>query len=231
MRPAAARRSSTTCARTARRSSPQSTTRVGGFPNDLVDALWELVWQGVDHERHVPRAARVHTRRRKSRRSAARAFRSRRTAPPSTQGRWSLVPQPTRERDAARERAGATAPRALRRRHARGAAARERPGGFSAVYPVLKAMEEAGRIRRGYFVAGLGATQFATRGRGRPAALVPRRARGAGDLMLAATDPANPYGAIVKWPASPGSDAQRRRERHPRERRAGRVHLAAARSS
>ena len=75
-------------------------------------------------------------------------------------------------------------------------------GGFSAVYQVLKAMEDAGRIRRGYFVAGLGAAQFAL-----PAALdllrsmrdVPEEPR---TVVMAATDPANPYGAITKWPDS-----------------------------
>jgi len=73
-------------------------------------------------------------------------------------------------------------------------------GGFSTVYEVLKAMEDAGRIRRGYFVAGLGAAQFAM-----PAALdllrsmrdVPEEPR---TVILAATDPANPYGSILKWP-------------------------------
>jgi hypothetical protein len=82
-------------------------------------------------------------------------------------------------------------------------------GGFSAVYQVLKAMEEAGRIRRGYFVAGLGAAQFAM-----PAALdllramrdVPEEPR---TVVMAATDPANPYGAMTKWPdaGSPGDGA------------------------
>ena len=75
------------------------------------------------------------------------------------------------------------------------------PGGFSAVYDVLKAMEEAGRIRRGYFVGGLGATQFAL-----PAAVdLLRSVRDDPEtpqaVYLAATDPANPYGAILKWPA------------------------------
>ena len=75
------------------------------------------------------------------------------------------------------------------------------PGGFGAVYEVLKAMEEAGRIRRGYFVGGLGATQFAL-----PAAVdLLRSVREEPDtpeaVYLAATDPANPYGAILKWPA------------------------------
>ncbi len=81
------------------------------------------------------------------------------------------------------------------------------PGGFSAVYDVMKAMEESGKVRRGYFAADLGATQFAM-----PAAvdlLRSLRVRRDGDkpemLMLAATDPANPYGALLRWPA--GGDA------------------------
>src|SRR5207253_1687115 len=73
-------------------------------------------------------------------------------------------------------------------------------GGFSAVYPIFKAMEEAGRIRRGYFVAGLGASQFASAG----AIDLLRSFRDEPDepetVMLAATDPANPYGALLKWP-------------------------------
>jgi len=79
------------------------------------------------------------------------------------------------------------------------------PGGFSAVYDVLKAMEESGRVRRGYFAADLGATQFAM-----PAAVdLLRSLRVAGNedssevLMLAATDPANPYGSLMRWPAAP----------------------------
>jgi ATP-dependent Lhr-like helicase len=78
-------------------------------------------------------------------------------------------------------------------------------GGFTAVYDVLKAMEDTGRVRRGYFVAGLGAAQFAM-----PTALdLLRSMRDAPEeprtVLLAATDPANPYGAIVKWPeTTPG---------------------------
>src|SRR5262249_26635642 len=73
-------------------------------------------------------------------------------------------------------------------------------GGFSAVYQVLKAMEEAGKVRRGYFVAGLGAVQFAS-----PVAVDLLRSRRdptepPRTVILAATDPANPYGAIVRWP-------------------------------
>ena len=74
-------------------------------------------------------------------------------------------------------------------------------GGFTAVYQVLRAMEDAGRIRRGYFVAGLGGAQFAM-----PAALeMLRSMREPPDepatVVVAATDPANPYGTILKWPA------------------------------
>src|SRR4029077_1530775 len=83
------------------------------------------------------------------------------------------------------------------------------PGGFGACYPVLKAMEEAGRLRRGYFIAGLGATQFAL-----PGALDLLRSLKDGAeapevVAVAATDPANPYGAALKWPAAPGAGPPR----------------------
>jgi ATP-dependent Lhr-like helicase len=87
-------------------------------------------------------------------------------------------------------------------------AAEALPGGFGIVYPVLKGLEDAGRIRRGYFVAGLGATQFAL-----PGALdLLRSMRDEPDdpevAVIAATDPANPYGATVKWPTrTPASGA------------------------
>ena len=87
-------------------------------------------------------------------------------------------------------------------------------GGFSAVYPVLRAMEEAGRIRRGYFVDGLGAAQFALPGAARPApgaAGPARRGRGGPRRavhLLAAADPANPYGAALPWPRR-GDDDRR----------------------
>jgi ATP-dependent Lhr-like helicase len=74
------------------------------------------------------------------------------------------------------------------------------PGGFSALYPVLRRLEETGRIRRGYFVAGLGAAQFA-----QPGAIdLLRDAREERDevvtVAMSATDPANPYGVLVPWP-------------------------------
>lgn len=120
-------------------------------------------------------------------------------------GRWSLTPE--REPDPTR-RAHATA-EALLERHGvvtRGAVVSERtPGGFSGVYKVLSAFEESGRCRRGYFVAGLGAAQFGVTGAVDRLRSMSTEARGAeptgpSALVLAATDPANPFGAALPWP-------------------------------
>src|SRR5207253_8948890 len=92
----------------------------------------------------------------------------------------------------------------------RGAAVAERvPGGFAAAYRVLSAFEDAGRVRRGYFVEGLGASQFATpgavdrlRASARPlgAPYPDSDEGGLRTVVLAAADPANPYGAALPWP-------------------------------
>ncbi len=206
----------------------------GGYPGESVDALWSLVWRGwVTNDSLEPlRAyvARQETRRRSERRAVharqgSAAYRSRRTTPPTATGRWSLMPRMRGERRAAARSEGVTralhaTARQLLRRYGvllrEQVAAENVPGGFSALYPVLKAMEESGRVRRGYFVAGLGATQFAL-----PAAVdLLRSLRTAGEqtlvdaekpefVMLAATDPANPYGSAVKWPELPAESEGR----------------------
>ncbi|MGN6182081.1 MAG: DNA glycosylase AlkZ-like family protein, partial [Thermoanaerobaculia bacterium] len=174
---------------------------IGGFPGELVDALWDLVWKGAITN-DTFHALRAFTRPKTPQRTGAR-FRSRRVAPPSTQGRWSLVPPPA---GSDTQRANALAQQLLSRY---GIVTREAPhleninGGFSAVYPILKAMEDAGRIRRGYFVAGLGATQFASAGAIDLLRTMKDEPESIEVVMLAATDPANPYGAIVPWPESP----------------------------
>jgi ATP-dependent Lhr-like helicase len=88
------------------------------------------------------------------------------------------------------------------------------PGGFGSIYPVLKAMEDSGRLRRGYFVAGLGATQFALPGAldllrslRDPSGDDPTRTSVA---VLAATDPANPYGAAIGFAAGAAATGQAR---------------------
>jgi ATP-dependent Lhr-like helicase len=180
----------------------------GGFGSELVEAMWDLVWKGV-LTNDTFHALRAFTRGKSSANRVGTArggFRSRRMAPLSTQGRWSLVEQlVARRKVSSTEQTSAIAQQLIARY---GVLTREAPGaegisgGFSGVYPVLKALEESGRIRRGYFVAGLGATQFAT-----IAALdMLRSFRDDPDavetVMLATTDPANPYGALVKWPPS-----------------------------
>jgi ATP-dependent helicase Lhr and Lhr-like helicase len=188
----------------------------GGYPGETLDALWTLVWRGAvtNDTLHALRAytARPVGRQPKRAHSSGAqvaAFRSRRTTPPSAQGRWTLVPQPESAKDAAAVTnwSHAIANQLLARYGVltRESVAQENlPGGFSAVYDVLKAMEESGRVRRGYFVAGLGATQFAL-----PAAVdllrsLRQQARMEKQEMvvLAATDPANPYGATLRWPAA-----------------------------
>jgi ATP-dependent Lhr-like helicase len=192
-----------------------------GYPAETVDALWNLVWQRLitNDTFHALRAftrSRAPRRRAKGRHVEVTAFRSRRMAPPSAEGRWTLLPHDvTRGLQASARSAKAVAlhdttkwaaavTQQLLARH--GVVTREAvaadgvSGGFGIVYPVLKGMEETGRIRRGYFVAGLGATQFAM-----PGALdLLRSLRDAPDdpeiAILAATDPANPYGAALPWP-------------------------------
>ena len=83
------------------------------------------------------------------------------------------------------------------------------PGGFSALYDALAALETLGVCRRGYFVEGLGGAQFAL-----PGAVERLRAQrdddGAPPIVLAATDPAQPYGAALPWPKRDGERAAAR---------------------
>jgi ATP-dependent Lhr-like helicase len=68
---------------------------------------------------------------------------------------------------------------------------------------VLKAMEDSGRVRRGYFIAGMGGAQFALPGavdRLRAAPSRTGRPTGAEVVILAAADPANAYGLVLSWP-------------------------------
>ncbi len=185
-----------------------------GYPGDTVDALWSLVWRGLvtNDTLHALRAfiARPDTSRSGKRVHNQPAFRSRRTTPPSAQGRWALVPAPDRSTPGAQTNWSHGLAQQLLQRNGivtRETAAQENvPGGFSAVYEVLKALEAQGKLRRGYFVAGLGAAQFA-----QPAAVELLRSLRTGTsekpemVALAATDPANPWGSILRWPEAEGA--------------------------
>ncbi|MFL6279843.1 MAG: DNA glycosylase AlkZ-like family protein [Vicinamibacterales bacterium] len=178
----------------------------GGYPGETVDALWDLVWKGLltNDTFHALRAFTRPSEKRTRKSTRRTTFRSRRVGPPSSEGRWSLTTDRFTGAVSPTEWSTATAQQLLSRygivtREVAGAEGIA--GGFSAVYDVLKAMEDAGRIRRGYFVGGVGAMQFAL-----PAALeLMRSFKNPGDhpdtVVLSATDPANPYGTMLKWPA------------------------------
>ncbi len=182
----------------------------------VLDALWDLVWAGeVTNDSLAPLRARVAGRPRRagpgpgrSRPGRPRLERLTRLGPPAGAGRWSLVAsfrEPVTPTEASHARALQLLERygVLTREAALGEGTE---GGFAGVYPVLKALEDQGRVRRGYFVAGLGAAQFAL-----PGAVDRLRAARTGDhgdepahpLVLAATDPASPYGAALPWPDGP----------------------------
>jgi ATP-dependent Lhr-like helicase len=224
---------------------------------EVLLSLWELVWAGLaTNDTLAPLRALVSgAGRRRPRRGGGSQMRRRptfptRLGPPTGAGRWSLLPareaDPTRRLHAAAEQ--------LLQRHGivtRGAVMAEHvAGGFAGVYAVLKAFEESGKCRRGYFVEGLGGAQFALPGAvERMRALVERppappgletptagaglssfepqarsTPRSVGDLrseqthVLAASDPANPYGAALPWP-----ERESERQGHRPGRKAGAV--------
>ncbi|MBO0844966.1 MAG: ATP-dependent helicase [Nocardioides sp.] len=200
----------------------QLQSATGGRDRELAEALWDLVWAGrVTNDTFAPLRALTGSgsATHRTRRTPARARPARpgiRPAPPTTTGRWALLPavdaDPTRRTHAAAEQ--------MLERHGvvtRGAAMSERTtGGFAAVYRVLSAFEESGRCRRGYFVEGLGAAQFGTAGaidRLRTFSEVSSAERGRDAkpeaVTLAATDPANPYGAALPWPERETSGGHR----------------------
>jgi len=191
---------------------------------EVLAALWDLVWAGeVTNDSLAPlraylsggRGVAAQTRARHTGRTQRpRPGRLSRIGPPTGAGRWSLVPTNASHHSHSAEGAMAYAQQLLERH---GVVTREAVlaeggvGGFAAVYAVFKVMEERGHVRRGYFVNGLGAAQFALPG------AVDRlrdvRDRNDADLhpesepepiVLAATDPAQPYGSTLPWPMSEG---------------------------
>jgi ATP-dependent helicase Lhr and Lhr-like helicase len=183
-----------------------------GSQNDsaLQTALWNLVWGGlVTNDTLAPLRAYLGGPARPSR---VRSFRGRPSMPravgsPSVGGRWSLLPL---AEQSATVRAKALAEQLLERHGivTRGAVASEDVrGGFALAYKVLSTFEQNGRARRGYFIEGLGAAQFATgatvdRVRSYSADGMARRTPTA--IVIAATDPANPFGAALPWPSVEG---------------------------
>ena len=190
---------------------------LGGFRNEVHDALWDLVWAGeVTNDTLAPlRALRreAQPKPKSRRRRATTRFRSRRSVQtPGAQGRWSLLQGLLTDDATPTERHTAIAQQLLARHGivTRGAVLGEGlAGGFAGVYPTLKALEEAGRVRRGYFIAGLGAAQFVSPGAEEQLRHCKQINPDApSDFVLAATDPANPYGQTIKWPDANESNAR-----------------------
>ncbi|MGH3687882.1 MAG: ATP-dependent helicase [Pseudonocardiaceae bacterium] len=170
---------------------------------------------------HRPR--RSAPRGRYARMRTGRAPMPSRAGPSTAAGRWSLSPvahppqsptplsspplsQPVPQPDPT-QRAHARAETFLERHGVltRGALDTERVvGGFAGVYQVLRAMEESGRCRRGYVIEGLGAAQFAVPGAIDRLRAVSQPSNGITTVVLAATDPAQPYGAALPWPPTVG---------------------------
>jgi ATP-dependent Lhr-like helicase len=172
----------------------------------LLPSLWDLVWSGeVTNDAWQPlRAERRNATPRPDRR-ARRFSRQRADAITATQGRWSTTDGLFR---------GESDPRALAELLLErqgivtrdGVRAEGIPGGYAPVYRELRRLEILGTCRRGYFVEGLGGAQFAL-----PGAVERLRERPAEEtaLVLAAADPAQPYGAALPWPKRAGARAAR----------------------
>ena len=192
-------------------------------PEEIQEALWDLAWGGVaTNDAFAPlraprltlaRAQREQTRRITRRGGRFGAARRRDSASAQVQGRWSLTEPLLRTETDPASRRRAIGELLLERY---GILTREQvlaegiPGGFSALYSELSQLETLGVVRRGYFLEGLGGAQFALPG------AVERLRAGSGDqdcapLVLAAVDPAQPYGAVLPWPKSETEGTSSRR--------------------
>jgi ATP-dependent Lhr-like helicase len=177
----------------------------------VLPALWDLVWAGeVTNDAWQPLRAERRYQAPRADRRVRRFSRARAAAVTATQGRWSLAAglfaggEPDRRAlaELLLERLGI-----VTRDGVRGEGI---PGGYGAVYAELRALETLGTCRRGYFVEGLGGAQFALGGAvERLRELRPRDGDEAEPLVLAAADPAQPYGAALPWPKRAGARAAR----------------------
>ncbi len=175
---------------------------------EFSDTLWELVWSGrVTNDTFGPLQTFGWLPSRRT---------GKRRGPAVTAGRWTTVASLLDVSVTDTER-GLAAAESLLERY--GVASREAAqadslvGGFTSVYRVLQAMEDAGKVRRGYFIEGMSGAQFARAGViDRLRALRSRQDDSAtAVLFLPASDPANPYGTLIPWPATGNDDATRPR--------------------
>jgi ATP-dependent Lhr-like helicase len=194
----------------------------GGFPGDTIEALWQLVWAGrITNDTFYPLRKLVRPDDRKRKHEVfdderpgspgyLRRLRSR-TSAGQAHGRWSLIGQRITVALTPTQWSANISQQILQRNGIvmrETAIAENIPGGYNTIYPALKTMEDSGWVRRGMFVAGLGAAQFAM-----PAAVDMLRSLRVDPaapevLYLAATDPANPYGTLIPWPKIDGESVE-----------------------
>ncbi|MBA3565781.1 MAG: DEAD/DEAH box helicase [Actinobacteria bacterium] len=179
---------------------------------EALAALWDLVWAGeVTNDSWAPlRASRRYDAPRPER-NRRRFMRSRTSAPSPTQGRWAVASSLFLDKPDRRALAELLLERQgiVTRDGVRGEGIK---GGYGAVYAELRALETLGVCRRGYFVEGLGGAQFALPGAVERLRELRADARAVDErdvLVLAAADPAQPYGAAVPWPRRAGARAAR----------------------
>ena len=207
---------------------------IGATDAELLAALWDLVWAGeVTNDSLAALRAMTTGSGGVARRPGGGGGRARgrgrpsrlgRIGPAAGAGRWSLIAPLLEPRPTDTASAHGTAMQLVERH---GVVTREAVlaegvvGGFASVYGVLKVLEDRGQVRRGYFVSGLGAAQFALPGAvdrlrsirrpddpAFPAIPGDTAGAGAATVVLSATDPAQPYGGTLPWPDSPGRPAR-----------------------
>jgi len=190
------------------------------YPGDVLAALWDLVWAGEITNDTLEPLRSLGAREERRGRPVARAAGGRpgRLGPRGSEGRWSLRRSRWERLPTSTERATAIA-RAMLERY--GVVLREAaqvealPGGFANVYDVYRALEDQGRVRRGYFVAERGATQFALPGAEERLRAARRDDEPARVVVLSSTDPANPWGSLLPWPWARASAKPEPREEAP----------------
>ena len=180
-----------------------------GADDEVLPALWDLVWAGeVTNDAWTPLRAGRRYGVPKPERRPRRFSRARASVVTATQGRWSRTERlfaGTADRRALAEllleRQGIVTRDGVR--------AEGIPGGYGAVYGELRALETLGLCRRGYFVEGLGGAQFALGGAVERLRELRERGEEPAPQVLAAADPAQPYGAALPWPRRSGARAAR----------------------
>ena len=192
----------------------------GGYPGEVREALWQLVWAGkITNDTFFPLRDLLRPsdpkQDREHRREVAqgppgspeylRQLRSRKSIGGPAHGRWSLVSAHQSQPIGVTQWSANIAQQLLTRYGIvmrETAIAENIPRGYNTIYPALKTLEESGIIRRGMFIAGMGAAQFAATSAVDMLRSLRTEPPKPETIFLAASDPANPYGTLLPWPRS-----------------------------